>query len=196
MLKRAQVSNNAGTLRYLHTLHGSHSSSRFGRFGSCQAPAIWSAGQAHDQLPGRVSTHAYLRLESPSDCFSRNKYFEQQYLKGEISLELVPQGTLVERMRAHAAGIPGLCNFSPPPDHPTEFPRSSLLHADWCEHYCGDWRWVYYSRQYVSFLPHTRALGIPIRLGGSPDVVKIPGNKKEHRIFDGKRYVMEPAIAG
>ena len=28
------------------------------------------------------------------------------YLRGEVSLELVPQGTLIERLRAHAAGIP------------------------------------------------------------------------------------------
>ncbi|TRM62648.1 hypothetical protein BD626DRAFT_557975 [Schizophyllum amplum] len=35
-----------------------------------------------------------------------NKTFESKYLKGEISLELVPQGTLAERIRAHAAGIP------------------------------------------------------------------------------------------
>ncbi|KIY64522.1 succinyl-CoA:3-ketoacid-coenzyme A transferase [Cylindrobasidium torrendii FP15055 ss-10] len=35
-----------------------------------------------------------------------NKAFEALYLKGEISLELVPQGTLAERIRAHAAGIP------------------------------------------------------------------------------------------
>jgi 3-oxoacid CoA-transferase len=35
-----------------------------------------------------------------------NKKFEAQYLNGQISLELVPQGTLVERLRAHAAGIP------------------------------------------------------------------------------------------
>lgn len=35
-----------------------------------------------------------------------NKHFESMYLKGEIELELVPQGTLVERMRAQAAGIP------------------------------------------------------------------------------------------
>lgn len=28
------------------------------------------------------------------------------YLNGQISLELVPQGTLAERIRAHAAGIP------------------------------------------------------------------------------------------
>jgi 3-oxoacid CoA-transferase len=37
----------------------------------------------------------------------RNKNFETMYLKGEISLELVPQGTLAERIRAHGAGIPG-----------------------------------------------------------------------------------------
>ncbi|KDQ60681.1 hypothetical protein JAAARDRAFT_125080 [Jaapia argillacea MUCL 33604] len=35
-----------------------------------------------------------------------NKQFEALYLSGQISLELVPQGTLVERMRAGAAGIP------------------------------------------------------------------------------------------
>lgn len=28
------------------------------------------------------------------------------YLRGDISLELVPQGTLVERIRAYGAGIP------------------------------------------------------------------------------------------
>lgn len=33
------------------------------------------------------------------------------YLNGEISLELVPQGTLAERIRAHAAGIPAF--FTP-----------------------------------------------------------------------------------
>ena len=38
--------------------------------------------------------------------FLRNKHFEGLYLQGKISLELVPQGTLVERLRAQAAGIP------------------------------------------------------------------------------------------
>jgi len=33
--------------------------------------------------------------------------FEKQYLAGEIELEIVPQGTLVERMRAGGAGIGG-----------------------------------------------------------------------------------------
>jgi len=35
-----------------------------------------------------------------------NKEFERQYLSGEIEVELVPQGTLAERMRAGGSGIP------------------------------------------------------------------------------------------
>lgn len=83
------------------------------------------------------------------------------YLDGKMSLELVPQGTLVERMRAHAAGIPAF--FTPTGASTT-----------------------------------VETGGIPIRFnaGGFKDGVKIQGNKKEFRVFDGKRYVMEPAIAG
>lgn len=33
--------------------------------------------------------------------------FEQQYLKGEVELEMVPQGTLAERIRAGGAGTAG-----------------------------------------------------------------------------------------
>jgi 3-oxoacid CoA-transferase subunit A len=35
-----------------------------------------------------------------------NKEFERQYLSGELEVELVPQGTLAERIRAGGAGIP------------------------------------------------------------------------------------------
>jgi 3-oxoacid CoA-transferase subunit A len=35
-----------------------------------------------------------------------NKEFERQYLSGEIEVELVPQGTLAERLRAGGSGIP------------------------------------------------------------------------------------------
>ncbi|MCU1624024.1 MAG: 3-oxoacid CoA-transferase, subunit [Frankiales bacterium] len=35
-----------------------------------------------------------------------NKEFERQFLSGEIEVELVPQGTLAERLRAGGAGIP------------------------------------------------------------------------------------------
>jgi 3-oxoacid CoA-transferase subunit A len=35
-----------------------------------------------------------------------NKEFERQYLSGELEVELCPQGTLAERLRAGGAGIP------------------------------------------------------------------------------------------
>ena len=35
-----------------------------------------------------------------------NKEFERQFLSGELDVELCPQGTLAERMRAAGAGIP------------------------------------------------------------------------------------------
>jgi acyl CoA:acetate/3-ketoacid CoA transferase alpha subunit len=35
-----------------------------------------------------------------------NKIFEHQYLSGQIELQLIPQGTLAEKLRAAGAGIP------------------------------------------------------------------------------------------
>jgi 3-oxoacid CoA-transferase subunit A len=40
-----------------------------------------------------------------------NKEFERQYLAGELEVELVPQGTLAERIRAAGAGVGGF--FTP-----------------------------------------------------------------------------------
>ena len=40
-----------------------------------------------------------------SSYVGENKLFEQQYLSGELALELTPQGTLAERIRAGGAGI-------------------------------------------------------------------------------------------
>lgn len=102
----------------------------------------------------------FIRITRPLTLIS-NKYLEKMYLDGKMSLELVPQGTLAERMRAHGAGIPAF--FTPTGASTT-----------------------------------VETGGIPIRfnVGGFKDGVKIPGNKKEIRLFDGKRYVMEPAIAG
>ncbi|RKP58259.1 CoA transferase subunit A [Cohnella endophytica] len=42
-----------------------------------------------------------------SSYVGENKTFEQQFLNGELEVELVPQGTLAERLRAGGAGIPG-----------------------------------------------------------------------------------------
>src|ERR1700743_2394091 len=41
-----------------------------------------------------------------SSSAGENKEFERQYLGGEIEVELVPQGTLADRMRAGGSGIP------------------------------------------------------------------------------------------
>lgn len=41
-----------------------------------------------------------------SSYIGDNKLFETQYLSGELALELSPQGTLAERIRAGGAGIP------------------------------------------------------------------------------------------
>ena len=83
------------------------------------------------------------------------------YLKGEVGLELVPQGTLVERLRAHAAGIP---YFFTPTGASTAVEHGS----------------------------------IPIRYnpGGFEKGVMTPGHKKEAKEINGRRYIMEPAIAG
>lgn len=41
-----------------------------------------------------------------SSYVGENKEFERQYLHGDLELELVPQGTLAERLRAGGCGIP------------------------------------------------------------------------------------------
>lgn len=91
----------------------------------------------------------------------RNKYLEQAYLNGQVGIELVPQGTLVARLHAHASGEP--CIFTP-----------------------------------TGANTAVETGGIPIRYnpGGMKAGVMIPGNQKEARVFNGRRFIMEPAIAG
>ena len=83
------------------------------------------------------------------------------YLNGKISLELIPQGSLVGRLHAHAAGVPA---FFTPTGASTAVEHGS----------------------------------IPIRYneGGMSQGVAIPGNKKEAREINGRRFILEPAIAG
>jgi 3-oxoacid CoA-transferase subunit A len=42
-----------------------------------------------------------------SSYVGENKEFARQYLSGELEVELTPQGTLAERLRAGGSGIPG-----------------------------------------------------------------------------------------
>ncbi|MCL2726170.1 MAG: CoA transferase subunit A [Polyangiaceae bacterium] len=46
-----------------------------------------------------------------SSYVGENKEFERQYLSGDLEVELCPQGTLAERLRAGGAGIPAF--FTP-----------------------------------------------------------------------------------
>lgn len=53
-----------------------------------------------------------------SSYVGENKEFERQFLSGELEVELNPQGTLSERIRAGGAGIPA---FFVPAGYGTEF---------------------------------------------------------------------------
>ena len=54
---------------------------------------------------GRLLTQKRLR-RMISSYVGENKEFARQYLSGELEVELTPQGTLAERMRAGGSGIP------------------------------------------------------------------------------------------
>ncbi|TCD70973.1 hypothetical protein EIP91_000881 [Steccherinum ochraceum] len=90
-----------------------------------------------------------------------NKFLEHAYLNGDIGIELVPQGTLIARLNAHAAGYP-----------------------------------VIYTPTGAGTKVETGEIPIQYNPGGGANGVKIHGNKKEAREFNGRRYVMEPAISG
>ncbi len=112
-------------------------------------------------LHRRVSLCLLGVIERYFETLPSNKHFESLYLKGQIGLELVPQGTLAERLRAHAAGIPA---FFTPTGASTAVEEGS----------------------------------IPIRYneGGMSAGVATKGNEKEWREINGRRYVLEPALAG
>jgi 3-oxoacid CoA-transferase subunit A len=91
-----------------------------------------------------------------SSYVGENKEFERQYLSGELEVELTPQGTLAERIRAGGAGIPAF---------------------------------------YTPTGVHTAVSdgGMPVLYAKDGSVAKT-SEKKEVRSFDGRDYVLEPAI--
>jgi 3-oxoacid CoA-transferase/3-oxoacid CoA-transferase subunit A len=93
-----------------------------------------------------------------SSYVGENKEFERQYLSGELEVELTPQGTLAERLRAGGAGIPA---FYTPTGAGTAISDG----------------------------------GLPFRYAPDGSVAKY-SPKKETREFDGRSYVLEPAITG
>lgn len=59
-----------------------------------------------DQGLGRLLRARQVR-RMVSSYVGENREFERQFLSGELEVELVPQGTLAERIRAGGAGIAG-----------------------------------------------------------------------------------------
>jgi 3-oxoacid CoA-transferase subunit A len=68
-----------------------------------------NAGTMNFGLGLLLQTHQIKKMIA--SYVGENKLFEQQVLNGEIEVELNPQGTLAERMRAAGAGIPAF--FTP-----------------------------------------------------------------------------------
>jgi len=93
-----------------------------------------------------------------SSYVGENKEFERQYLAGELEVELTPQGTLAERLRAGGAGVPA---FYTPTGAGTEISEG----------------------------------GLPVRYAADGSVALLSA-KEETREFDGRLYVLEPAITG
>jgi 3-oxoacid CoA-transferase subunit A len=100
---------------------GSGSTLAVGGFGLCGIPSVLIEAlleQGADRLEavsnncgvdewglGRLLMEKRLR-RMISSYVGENKEFARQYLHGELEVELTPQGTLAERMRAGGSGIP------------------------------------------------------------------------------------------
>ncbi|MFZ4523047.1 MAG: CoA transferase subunit A [Bacteroidales bacterium] len=99
----------------------SHMTLMLGGFGLCGIPENCLAALAESDITGLtcISNNAgvdgfglgmLLRRHQIRKMISsyvgENKEFERQLLSGELEVDLVPQGTLAERIRAGGAGIP------------------------------------------------------------------------------------------
>ncbi|MFD4507623.1 CoA transferase subunit A [Streptomyces sp. NPDC058457] len=94
-----------------------------------------------------------------------NKEFARQYLSGELEVELVPQGTLAERLRAGGAGIPA---FYTPAGVGTQVAQGGL-----------PWRY---------------AAGGTSRTSSGGGSVALASPPKETRDFHGRTHVLEHGI--
>ncbi len=70
-----------------------------------------NTGNGHVGLAALIQAKRVAKMVCSYPRSSHSKVFPELYRKGEIELELVPQGTLAERIRAGGAGIPAF--FTP-----------------------------------------------------------------------------------
>jgi len=105
-----------------------------------------------------------------------NKTLERQYLTGKIAVELCPQGTLAERIRAAGSGIPAF--FTPTGGRELRPAKSHV--SNWTD-------------TVVDTLVQEGA--IPVRYDADGNVVEY-GKPRETRIFGGRPFLMETALHG
>jgi 3-oxoacid CoA-transferase len=121
-----------------------------------------------------------MRMFGSGSYIGSNKTFANMYLTGKISVELTPQGTLVERLAAAGRGVPA---FYTPTGYGESYPA-----------YAGIFRFPRNSPHCNLFAGTATQTGeLPIRFTESGEVA-IPGKKKEVREFNGRHYVMEEAL--
>lgn len=65
-----------------------------------------NAGNGHTGIAAMIKAGMVKKMICSFPRSSNAEAFNEKYLAGEIDLELVPQGTLAERIRAAGAGIP------------------------------------------------------------------------------------------
>ncbi|WP_416358119.1 3-oxoacid CoA-transferase subunit A [Aureimonas phyllosphaerae] len=79
-----------------------------------------NAGNGHVGLAALIEQGMVAKLICSFPRSADPRVFTERYLAGEIELELVPQGTLAERIRAGGAGIPA---FYTPTSYGTDLAR-------------------------------------------------------------------------
>lgn len=83
-----------------------------------------NAGNGHVGLAALIEHGMVRKLICSFPRSADPRVFTEKYLAGEIELELVPQGTLAERIRAGGAGIPA---FYTPTAYGTELAKGKVI---------------------------------------------------------------------
>lgn len=111
-----------------------------------------------------------------------NKALEKKYFSGKVVIELCPQGTIAERIRAAGAGIPA-------------FFTSAGIST------CRTYELYNIYRSLIFTDTPLQSGDIPVRLGPADKTTNQPtvletGTVRETRMFNGKTYGMETALPG
>lgn len=83
-----------------------------------------NAGNGHVGLAALIGQGMVAKLICSFPRSADPRIFTEKYLAGEIELELVPQGTLAERIRAGGAGIPA---FYTPTGYGTDLAKGKVV---------------------------------------------------------------------